>query len=131
MCWPPASVTPQQLTWQYAKKVRDISATTNKAKFRAFAPGEVLFLYAEGGSQGNNEDYREVTFHFASNPNETGLSVGSLTGIAKRGWEYLDIKYETQVIGTGATQRKVQRPVRVYVHRVFREANHNQLGIGS
>jgi hypothetical protein len=123
--------TPQQLTWTYAKKVRDLSATTNRAVFRGFSPGEVLFLYADGGSQGQNEDYREVTFHFASHPNETGLVVGDIAGIAKKGWEYLDIKYETAVIGEGATQRKVQRPVRVYVHRVFREGNHNWLGIGS
>jgi hypothetical protein len=129
---------PSQLTWWYAKTVRNISATTNMQYFRGFDRGEVLFLFAEGGSQatqsqgsGDESDYREVTFHFASSPNVTDLRVGGLTGIAKGGWEYLDIKYQTVMKNEGtANAFKAQVPVRVYVHRVFRESNFNLLGIG-
>ena len=122
--------TPSQLTWYYAKTIRNLSACVNTAVFRGFDPGEVLFLYAEGGSQQNPDDHRDVTFHFASNPNMTGLSVGSITGIAKGGWEYLDIEYNTTEVGSGTEKRKVQKPSRAYVHRVFRQANLSLLGIG-
>jgi hypothetical protein len=121
--WYPAL---SRLTWPYALKVRNLSACTNTGKFRAFAAGEVLFLYCEGGKK--DEESGELTFHFASNPNATGLSVGGITGIAKRGWEYLEVKSRPELIGGGT--RRVMRPYAVYVHRVFRSGNFQFLGIG-
>lgn len=117
----------EQMTWPYALKVRNLSACVNTFKFRAFAPGEVLFLYCEGGKK--DEETGELTFHFASQPNATNLTVGTITGITKKGWEYMEIKSKMETI-TGPPQRKVSRPYAVYIHRVFREGNLLQLGIG-
>jgi hypothetical protein len=122
-----------KLTWPYALKVRNLSACTNVAKFRAFDPGEVLFLYCEGGRTGkrdeNDDEVGELTFHFASNPNATGLSVGTINNIDKKGWEYMEIKCRNVVLD-GPPKRTVQQPYAVYIHRVFREGDFVQLGIG-
>jgi hypothetical protein len=117
----------ENLTWAYALKVRNLSACTNKQKFRAFLPGEVLFLYCEGGKK--DEETGELTFHFASNPNVRGLTVGAITGIDKRGWEYLEIKSRPHTI-EGPPKRTVVRPYAAYTHRVFNEGFFSALGIG-
>lgn len=116
-----------KLTWSYALKVRNLSACTNKQKFRAFAAGEVLFLYCEGGKK--DKERGELTFHFASNPNVKNLSVGTITGIQKKGWEYLEVKSRPTVL-EGPPRRTVLRPYAVYTHRVFNEGNFSLLGIG-
>jgi len=48
----------------------------------------VLFLGATGSERGEGpDDDWEITFRFAANPNQTGLSVGSISGISKKGWK--------------------------------------------
>jgi hypothetical protein len=117
-----------KLTWPYALKVRNLTACVNAFKFRAFAAGEVLFLYCEGGKK--DEETGELTFHFASNPNATGLTVGSITDIAKGGWEYMDVKTKPVKVIVNGTERLFPQPYAVYVHRVFRTGNFKFLGIG-
>lgn len=69
----------------------------------------------------------EVTFRFARSPNQSGLAIGSIGGIAKRGWEYLWIRYAAQDdAGTGT---RIKRPVGVYVERVYDEAFFSELRI--
>ena len=88
-------------------------------------PGEVLFLGASGSQRG--EDDWEITFRFAASPNVTGLTVGPITGIAKRGWEYLWVRYsdaEDQHV-------LVKQPIAAYVEKVYDEGNFAGLGIGS
>jgi hypothetical protein len=38
------------------------------------------------------EDW-EIPFKFAASPNATDLTVGDITGIEKKGWEYLWVRY--------------------------------------
>jgi len=100
---------------------------TNNGPFKGFATGEVLFQGASGSTRG--DDTWEITFRFAASPNVTGLVVGSITGINKKGWEYMWVQYK-DAEDTGA-KCIVKKPASVHVERVYDAANFAGLGIGT
>ena len=104
-----------------------LTGQVNNAPFRSLAAGEVLFLGVSGSKRG--PDDWEITYRFAASPNVAGLAVGDMTGIAKRGWEYLWVRYE-DVEDTNA-KALVKRPVAVYVEQVYPYGNFAGLGIGA
>jgi len=112
---------------EYKAIIFGLVGTTNQAAFRGFAIGEVLFMGASGSRRGiQDDDDWEVTFRFAASPNKTGLTVGSITGIAKGGWECLDV-HTCEKYDSG---RCVIYPDAVYIHRVYEPGDFSDLGIG-
>lgn len=99
--------------------------TVNDSTFQGFAAGEVLFLGASGSQRG--EQPWEITFKFAAIPNATGLSYGSITGIDKKGWDYLWVRYEDDVDDTAF--QLVKKPLAVYVEQVYPYTDLNDLGL--
>jgi len=99
----------------------------NDADFRGLDAGECLFLGASG-SQRDGEDW-EITFRFAASPNVDKLSLGGLGPIAKKGWEYLWVRYEDSE--DAAAHTIVKRPLAAYVEQVYQSADFSQLGIGT
>ena len=63
--------------------------------------------------------------HFAARPNQPALSVGAISGISKRGWDYLWVRHDEEVVG----DRVLRRPAAAYVEQVYPEGNFNALGI--
>jgi hypothetical protein len=112
------------LTGAYKVVLFYLTGRVNHAPFKGFAPGEVLFLGASGSQRGT-EDW-EITFSFAASPNVTGLTVGDITGIDKKGWEYLWVRYadaeDADVL--------VKQPAAAYVEQVYEYGNFALLGIG-
>ncbi len=104
-----------------------LTGTVNNAPFRGFAAGEVLFLGASGSKRG--QDDWEITYRFAASPNVTGLVVGDITGIAKKGWEYLWVRYQDEE--DTAAKALVKRPVAAYVEQVYPLGDFSGLGIGA
>ncbi len=100
-----------------------MTGRTNSTPWSIFAPGEALFLGGEGGE--DDQNWVDVTYHFAARPNELSLSIGTITGISKRGWDYLWVKHTEEVIG----DRVLYVPEAAYVEQVYPEANFNALGI--
>jgi len=111
------------LTLAYVMTLVNLTFKTNNAAFRDFAQGELLFLGAEFRQSSNGET--NVVFKFSASPNRTGLTFGTITGVAKRGHEYLWVDYEAAEVSGYV----VRRPRGVYVERVYEEGNFNQLGI--
>ncbi|MCL2641662.1 MAG: hypothetical protein FWD53_12510 [Phycisphaerales bacterium] len=110
-----------------------LTGKVNNAAFRGCAAGECLFLGANGSQRIKGEtevdgDW-EITFKFAASPNATGLVVGTITGINKKGWEYMWVRYEDRE--DDAANVLVKKPVAVYIEKVYEEGNFAQLGIGS
>ena len=116
------------VTGSYKAALFLLTGRVNAAPFKGFAAGEVLFLGASGSRRGTDpDDDWEITFRFAASPNETGLSVGSITGINKKGWEYLWVRYaDAEDSGSGAI---IKKPIAAYVERVYDQANFGALGI--
>jgi len=120
--------TDAQVTVAYKGAIFTCTGKTNAGVFKGFAVGEVLFLGATGSKRGDGaDDDWEITFRFAASPNQTGLSVGSINGISKKGWEYLWVRYaDAEDTGSGAI---IKKPIAAYVERVYDNANFGALGI--
>ncbi len=134
-----------QITDAYKKKLADLTGRVNGDTFKGFAAGEVLFLGASGSRLNDDSAAQwEVAFHFARSPNRTGIEVGDIGGIAKKGWEYMDIRYRdepnaagreegeaTPTGGVHSAKPQIFRvPRAVYIHRVSYDADFSELGIG-
>jgi hypothetical protein len=120
-------IDPANVTGAYKSTLFFLTACVNSDGFKGFAPGEVLFLGASGTQRGQ-EDW-EITFKFAASPNATGLVIGEITGINKKGWEYLWVRYADAEDTTAKVL--VKKPIAVYVEQVYPMAAFAGLGIGS
>lgn len=119
----------------YRKTLCALTGTVNNAPFKGFAAGEVLFLGASGQIfydenqlvNGKPKEYWDITFSFAASPNQNNLTVGGITGIEKRGWEYMWVKYKDSTNPGWLTKR----PLAVYIERVYNYGSFSNLLIGS
>jgi len=126
--WPiPAAM----ISTAYLRLLSELKGHWNNAPWRGWYAGEVLFLGATGDytppSGQQSQDAFEMAFRFAAEANRTGLTVGDITGIAKRGWDYLWVLYEEREDATA--KWLVKRPRAVYVEQVYDPANFGLLGI--
>jgi hypothetical protein len=79
--------------------------------------------FAEGRADGGVP----FAFEFAASPNRTGLSVGTITGIACDGWQYMWVKYENCEIGT--TKTAGFKPRSVYIESVYWSGDYSGLSL--
>ena len=120
-------LAPSGVTGAYKATLFFLTASVNSNGFKGFSPGEVLFLGASGTQRGQ-EDW-EITFKFAASPNATGLVIGEITGINKKGWEYLWVRYADSE--DTIAKVLVKKPIAVYVEQVYPLAGFAALGIGT
>jgi len=97
----------------------------NSAGFKGFAAGECLFLGAAGSKRGSGD--WEITYRFAASPNVTNLTIGDITGINKKGWEYLWVRYSDSE--DAVAKALVKKPVAVYIEQVYPYGDLGLLGI--
>ena len=76
--------------------------------------------------QRRSADDWSLTFTFSRSQNVTSLTVGDITGINKKGWEYMWVKY---VDDTDINDYLIRKPIGVYVERVYEESDFSDLGI--
>jgi hypothetical protein len=131
-----------QLSWQesydvpnsyvtsaWIRGVAGVTGTTNNAAFRGFEAGEVLFLGCSGSQEWDDQKGSgpwSLSFRFAASKNVTGETIGDITGIAKKGHEYLWVRYED----AGSSGSLLKKPRAVYVNKVYKDSNFSALGIG-
>ena len=123
-------VPARYVTQAYIVSLHNLTGTVNTETFRGFAAGEVLFLGASGTQQWDSQKGDgpwNLSYKFIASPNATGLTVGSITGISKKGHEYLWVLYEDDV----ADDTLLKKPKAVYVNQVYKTASFAGLGIGS
>jgi hypothetical protein len=109
----------------YTATLARMTGKTNNATFENFNAGELLFLGADFSQQSSGS--ATITYKFSASPNRTGITIGSITGIAKKGHEYLWVFYRPNLSGNFL----VRIPVAVYVHKVYEEGDFSTLGITS
>lgn len=95
--------------------LEDLTGMVNLITWHDRPPGEVLFLGAEGDTTEKADGPASVTFNFAMSRNKTGLTIGSISGIAKQGWDLIDIHTKTAVVGAV----DVQREKFIYIQRTY------------
>ena len=117
--YPKATITPG-----YMKSMMDATGTTNNATWLTLFPaGTVLFLGAEG-SQGIKSDPTH-RHSFVYSKNLTGQVIGAITGIAKKGHEYVWVVHEETIDAT--SKRKTKKPIQVHVEKVYESSNFGTL----
>lgn len=118
-------LAPEVVTDAYKATLFALTGKVNDATFRNFAQGECLFLGAAGSKRGGGD--WEITYRFAASPNVSGLTIGDITGIAKKGWEYLWVRYADAE--DTAAKALVKKSIAVYVEKVYELGNFTLLGI--
>jgi len=116
--------------------IYSLTAKTNNATFTVtdsvtgltvtLNAGECLFLGSDFGDA-RADGGVEFTYEFSALPNKTGLSVGDIAGIAKKGWEYMWVRYEPAEVG--GLKVLGQKPKAVYVERVYDSGDFSGLGL--
>jgi len=101
------------ISLNHIKQLSYYTGMVNSDTFLTWKPGEVLFLGAKG-SEGTDSE-TEVAYDFAMSKNVTGLSVGAIANIAKKGHELAWISYKKDNVDDNA----VQKPLGVYIERVY------------
>lgn len=118
------------VTPDYIKTVAYLTGKYNNAPFATFAEGEVRFDGASGDQKmvGANVD---ITFKFTVEQNRTGLAVAGITGITKKGWQYLWVESE-EYEDTSSNQLSRQT-LAVHIEDIpnLEPADFTQLGIGT
>ena len=113
------------VTPQYKALLFALTGSVCSAPFKGFQAGEVLFLGASGSLRGQAD--WEIGYKFAASPNVSNLTVGDITGIVKRGWDFLWVLYEEAE--DESAKALVKRPRAVYVEQVYPLQDLNGLGI--
>ena len=117
------------VTGNYIRGVAALTGTTNNATFRGFEVGEVLFLGCSGSHEWDDQKGKgpwSLTYRFLASPNVTDQTIGSITGIEKKGHEYLWVRYEE----SESSSTIIKKPLHVYVDKVYRDGDFSALGIG-
>lgn len=110
---------PADVTEAYKATISLLTGRVNNAAWRGFAAGTLLFRGATGPGYTEDDPLYEIAYNFSASPNRTGLSVGGITGIAKDGWEHMDIRYANDEDGT----RIIAKPIAVYVQQIYETGN--------
>ena len=113
----------------YATVLGAYTGQSNTTTFRGFPAGTVRFNGASGGQSSKDPTLLEVTFHFEVSPNESNLSIGEITDISKKGWEYLWVTYREEKDAISNTTRLV--PMQVDIEQVHYAFPFTALMIGS
>lgn len=115
--------------WEYSEMLDTLTGTVNDAEFRGKAAGTVLFEGASGGQSQKDPLILDVTFSFSYSRSVTGVTVGDITGVAKKGWEYLWVYYKVTEDAEGKTLKRIAQ--QASVERVYEEGDFSLLGIGT
>ena len=113
------------VTTSWLQSVKCATGKVNSGGFRGFSAKEVLFLGASGQKRGRGD--WQVTFSFAVSENKTGLSFGDISGVAKKGHEYLWVAYKDEKDASANELTKV--PKAVYVETVYESVDFSTMGI--
>lgn len=101
------------VTLPYMKTLARNTGKVNSDTFLTFAPGEILFMGAQG-SQGT-EQKTTINYSFLASENATGLTIASIGDIAKDGHDVLWVKWEKD----NAADSAAVTPAMVYIERVY------------
>ena len=89
----------------------------------------MLFVGCSGSQEWDDDKGRgpwSLSFRFVASKNVTGETIGDISGVNKKGHEYLWVRYEDAV----DSNVLLKKPKAVYVNKVYRESSFSVLGIG-
>jgi hypothetical protein len=115
------------VSYDFVRSVYSLTGTVNKNTFRAFSPGEALFMGARAQWSGD-QPYTTVTFDFNCRANDGYFYVKSIEPTSKLGWEFAWVVYRPSSTGSGFL---VQRPACVVIDTIYESEDWSALKITS
>lgn len=109
----------------FVKAVYSLTGTVNASPFRAFSPGEALFMGARAQWSGD-QPYTTVTFDFNCRANDPEFYVKAIAQTNKEGWEFAWVIYQPGSTGSGFL---VQRPACVVIDTIYKKKDWGGLKI--
>ena len=111
----------------FVKAVYSLTGTVNESKFRAFEPGEALFMGARAQWSGD-QPYTTVTFDWVCRANDPTFYVKGLPETTKEGWEFAWVIYRQNSTASGFI---VQQPKLLVIDQIYKKKNWASLGIAA
>lgn len=119
---------PTKITATFKKNILSVlNKPVNDASFYGYDAGEVLLTGAQGRRR--SESKYEMKFSFEYSPNQTSMTVGTITGISKLGWQYLWVAYSSTPDPT--TKIPIMVPIQANVATIYQTSDFSLLGIGT
>ncbi|MFA5291955.1 MAG: hypothetical protein WC496_02860 [Phycisphaerae bacterium] len=115
-----------EVTDNYKAALKNLTGKINNSAWKGNAAGEVLFMGASGSKRGNYGDW-EIAFKFAASSNVTDKTIGDISGIAKKGWEFLWVRYEDA--DDDNAKVLIKKPSAVFIEQVYEYGDFGGLGI--
>ena len=109
----------------YSLAVAKLTGTTNSVAFEGAQPGELLFAGASGEVVATDP---MLSYSFIYSPNITGLTVGDIAGITKKGHDHLWFSYRS--FTDPATKFSTMIPRAAYSEQIYLPADMEPLKIG-
>jgi hypothetical protein len=103
------------LSVDFVKAVYTLTGTVNASQFRAFSPGEALFMGARAQWSGD-QPYTTVTFDFQARANNPAFYVKGLPQTTKEGWEFAWVVYTPHDSASGLL---VQKPRSLVIDQIY------------
>lgn len=120
-----ATIHASFIDMEYVRILSEITGRVNSTAVWNFAPGELLFLGSSGSIQlpldfdadWRSENNLQIQFTFMASKNASGLTVGPISGITKKGHEYLWLLQ----LPAKSNNRKALQAKAAYVEQVYLE----------
>jgi hypothetical protein len=109
----------------FVKSVYTLTGTVNASQFRAFSPGEALFMGARAQWSGD-QPYTTVTFDFSCRANDPDFYVKGIAPTNKEGWEFPWVIYRPGSTGSGFL---VQNPACIVIDTIYKKQDWGGLKI--
>ncbi len=116
-------------SWTYTNILAAVTGKVNRAAFRGYAAGTVLFEGAAGGQSAKDPLLLEVTYNFRHSRDGVNLTAGDIANINKGGHEYLWIQYDTTDDAVG--KKLAKQPRQANIEEVYLDDDFSLLGIGA
>jgi len=111
----------------FVKAIYTLTGSVNASQFRAFSPGEALFMGARAQWSGD-QPYATVTFDFNCRANDPEFYVKSISKTNKEGWEFPWVVYRSSSTGSGFL---VQVPACLVIDTIYQKKDWGGLKITS
>lgn len=113
--------------WALATNLSQFAGCLNQAAFRGFSAGNVLFIGGSGGRSTTRPGLFDLTVRFRGQLDATNLTIGDITGIAKKAWEYLWV--ESKPKKDPNSPNLIQMPAAVHIEQMGTWVDFSNLGI--
>lgn len=115
------------LSSTFVKAVYSLTGTVNASQFRAFSPGEALFMGGRAQWSGD-QPYTTVTFDWQARANDDAFYVKGLPTTLREGWEYPWVVYQPYSSASGLL---VQKPKCLVIDQIYKKKDWSALGIAT